>query len=86
MELEIAPPPDRALKLSMRLLAPDGAVVAQNDVPVEPRVRFGLLIPPDVAGGLYTLGAVLYDPATMTDLATKTGAALGEVTQVTVVE
>ena len=31
-------------------------------------------------------GAVLYDPATMTDLATKTGAALGEVTQVTVVE
>ena len=86
VELEIAPPPDRALKLSMRLLAPDGAVVAQNDVPAEPRVRFGLLIPPDVAGGLYTLGAVLYDPATMTDLATKTGAALGEVTQVTVVE
>ncbi len=86
VELDMAPAADRPLKLSMRLLAQNGTVVAQNDVPVEPFVRFGLLIPPDAPGGTYTLGAVLYDPATMTDLATQAGESLGAITQVEVVE
>jgi hypothetical protein len=33
-------------------------------------VRLGLLIPPGIEAGTYTLAAVLYDPETMTNLPT----------------
>lgn len=68
MELETQTP--QRLKLSMRLL--DGAdnVIAQNDIAIEPQIRFGLLIPPEMEAGAYTLAAVLYTPETMTNLST----------------
>ena len=86
VELALTARTDRPLKLSLRLLAPDGAVVAQNDVPADPAVKFGLLAPPDAPAGAYTLGAVLYDPATMAELPTLDGAALGEIASITVAE
>jgi hypothetical protein len=46
-----------------------------------------LLLPPDVpAIGAYTLGAVLYDPATGVDLPTRDGEQLGRLAMITVVE
>jgi 4-amino-4-deoxy-L-arabinose transferase-like glycosyltransferase len=84
IELSLAARSEQPLKLSVRLLAPDGAIVAQNDVLVDPFVRFGLLIPPDAGAGMYTVGAVLYDPATMTDVVTRAGDAWGSLTQITV--
>lgn len=56
---------DGSLKLSLRLLDPHGAVVAQQDQTAAPSFRFGLLLPPDTPPGAYTLAGVLYDPATL---------------------
>jgi hypothetical protein len=86
VELEVTSHDARPLKLSLRLIAPDGGVVAQNDVPADPAVRLGLLLPPDAAIGAYTLGAVLYDPATGVDLPTREGEQLGRLAMITVVE
>ncbi len=86
VELEVTAHSETPLKLSVRLLAPDGAVVAQNDVTADPFVKFGLLIPADAPAGHYTLGAVVYDPATMTDLITLDGAAFGAIAGVAVTE
>lgn len=83
VEMTLRPDGARALKLSLRLLAPDGSVVAQNDVPVDPAVRLGLFVPPDTQGPL-NLAAVLYDPATGADLPTRTGEQLGTLTGVAV--
>ena len=83
VEMALRPAPDRALKLSVRLLAPDGSVLAQNDVPAGPAVRLGLFVPPDAAGP-YTLAAVLYDPAAGVDLPTRTGAQIGVLGEITV--
>jgi hypothetical protein len=64
-----APP----LKLSLRLLNGAGESVAQNDVEVTADARAGLFAPPDLPPGLYTLGAVLYDPATLEPVLTASG-------------
>jgi len=63
VEMVLAPTA-ASLALSVRLLAADGSVVAQQDTPVQERVRLGLLAPATLAAGPYTLAAVLYDPAT----------------------
>jgi len=68
MALEAQTP--QMLKLSVRLLDDADNVIAQNDIAVEPQVRFGLLIPSQIEVGTYTLAAVLYDPETMTNLPT----------------
>ena len=68
MALEAQTP--QMLKLSVRLLDDADNVIAQNDIAVEPQVRLGLLIPPGIEAGTYTLAAVLYDPETMTNLPT----------------
>jgi len=77
VELALTSHDARALKLSLRLVAPDGSVVAQNDAPADPAVRLGLLLPPGAAPGEYALAAVLYDPATGVDLPTRDGETLG---------
>ncbi|HQY91559.1 glycosyltransferase family 39 protein [Caldilinea sp.] len=86
VELELTSQEARPLKLSMRLVAADGSVIAQNDVPADPAVRLGLLIPPDVAAGEYALSAVLYDPATAADILTRDGDPLGRLATITVTE
>ncbi|HHY55408.1 MAG TPA: hypothetical protein GYA08_08220 [Chloroflexi bacterium] len=86
VELEVTRHDTRPLKLSLRLLAPDGSVIAQNDVPADPAVRAGLLLPPDAMPGEYTLGAVLYDPAAGVDLPARTGEQLGRLATVRVNE
>lgn len=85
LEVTITPQAARPLKLSVRLLAADGATVAQNDVIAEGRVRLGLLAPPDLAPGTYSLGAVLYDPATLETVATIEGEEMGVLAPITVV-
>lgn len=75
-----------ALKLSVRLIDGEGNVFAQNDVAVEPFVRLGLLVPLNVPQGQYTVGAVLYAPESMRDLAARDGEAVGALTQIIVAE
>ncbi len=77
---------ENTLKLSLRLLAPDGAVVAQRDVAAAPGQRLGLLVPPGAAPGAYTLAALLYDPATLAPLPTTAGAELATLFAPIVVE
>jgi hypothetical protein len=86
VEMALTPQGETPLKLSVRLLASDGVVVAQNDVPADSSVKFGLLIPPNTPAGVYTLGAVLYDPATLAELSTQDGEVLGAIAQITVGE
>ena len=86
VELALTSHDARPLKLSLRLVAPDGSVVAQNDIPADPAVRLGLLLPPDAPTGDYALAAVLYDPATGVDLPTRDGETLGRLAAITVVE
>jgi 4-amino-4-deoxy-L-arabinose transferase-like glycosyltransferase len=74
----------RPLKLSLRLVAPDGSAVAQNDVPADPAVRLGLLLPPTASAGDYALAAVLYDPATGVDIPTRDGEQLGRLAVIAV--
>lgn len=86
VELALTNHDARPLKLSLRLVAPDGSVVAQNDAPADPAVRLGLLLPPDAPAGNYALGAVLYDPATGVDVLTRDGEQLGRLTKIQVSE
>jgi hypothetical protein len=86
VELDVAPVGETPLKLSVRLVNEAGEVVAQNDVLAAAGTRLGLLVPPDVAAGTYTLGAVLYDPATLTDRLTRAGEHLGQLAAIEVSE
>lgn len=68
VEIHTAGRVDGSLKLSLRLVDPTGAVVAQQDKTVEPEFRLGLLLSPDAPPGSYTLAGVLYDPQTLAPL------------------
>jgi hypothetical protein len=72
----------RPLKLSFRLLNPAGEAVAQNDVEVADAMRLGLFVPPDLPAGRYTLGAVLYDPATLEPAPAKDGEQVGRLAEI----
>ncbi len=72
------------LKLSLRLLDEAGAAAAQNDVALEDAVRAGLFVPPDAQPGCYTLGAVLYNPATMQPILTNDGEQFGALVEIEV--
>lgn len=72
-ELTLSGGVDGSLKLSLRLLDPSGAVVAQQDQTVTSHIQFGLLLPPDAPPGEYTLAGVLYDPATLEPILAETG-------------
>jgi len=86
VELELENRTAEALKLSVRLMDSEGNVFAQNDVNVEPTVRLGLLVPPDAPAGQYTVGAVLYAPEPMRDLAARDGEAIGFLMKIVVAE
>lgn len=76
--------PDDRFKLSARLLDPQGNVAAALDRPLAAVDRFGLFLPPSAAPGLYTLAAVLYDPATGQELADDQGRTLVPLASITV--
>lgn len=65
VEMSLQTPPDHPLKLSLRLVDPTGAVVAQQDRDVAQPMRYGLLLPPTAPTGEYQLVGVLYDPQTL---------------------
>lgn len=65
VEIELQTQPEQPLKLSLRLLDPTGAVVAQQDRDVGPQMAYGLLLPPTGPPGDYQLVGVLYDPHTL---------------------
>ena len=77
VELATSGQNDGSLKMSVRLIGPDGQPVAQRDVAVEPTMRLGLLVPPAAALGEYQLGAVLYDPQTLDPLPDRQGEQFG---------
>jgi len=64
---------DRPLKLSARLVAPDGTVVTTHDRPLTTTDRFGLFVPPTVPPGAYSVVMILYDPDTLETVATNDG-------------
>ena len=52
--------------ISVRLVNPEGRVVAQQDKAIAPQMgTFLLFLPPDAAPGCYKLQLVLYDPVTL---------------------
>ena len=55
---------DSSLKMSLRLMGPDGVSVAQHDVTLTPDIELGLMIPPESEAGDYLLAAVVYDAVT----------------------
>lgn len=75
LELRLTGEIPPTLKLSVRLLDPSGATIAQNDRAVSESVRLGLFLPPDAAPGSYTVALVLYDSATLEALPNEQGTA-----------
>ena len=61
----VAAEPAAALKASLQLFAPDGALVSQNDQELHAGAQqYVLLLPQELPPGEYTLAAIVYDPAT----------------------
>ena len=77
---------DRGLKVSGRLQAPDGTVLASHDRVLAPADRFGLFVPPDTPPGTYDVVAIVYDPATMEQVPDVNGAEVVVLTTVRVQE
>jgi hypothetical protein len=86
LTIEVAETSAQPRKLSLRLVAPDGTVVAQNDVPAETgqELRLGLFVPPGTAPGDYAVTAVLYDPADLLPIPDRAGNESAELATVTV--
>jgi hypothetical protein len=57
-----------SLKISARLLSPEGTIAAQEDQDLKDNMRFDLGLPSDADPGLYALTVVVYDPATLEPL------------------
>lgn len=55
-------------KLSLRLIGPDGVIIAAQDRPLAEVMRFGLFAPPGSRPGDYRLAAVLYDAERMVNI------------------
>jgi len=75
---------DGSLKMSMRLVDPNGQTVAQHDVTLTPDVKLGLLVPPDSGNGIYTIAAVVYDAVTVEPLLDDSGSQVGGLSEITV--
>jgi hypothetical protein len=69
-------PLDEEYMAFLHVVSDDGRLVAQRDLSLgfdrESR-RVGLLLPPDLAAGVYDLQVGVYDPATGTRLPTSAG-------------
>jgi len=86
IETRFAELPADALKLSVRLVGRDGAVVASHDRPLAADDHFGLFVPPNTAPGDYDLVALLYDPATATVLESRDGGSSAQLVVIHVTE
>lgn len=75
---------DGERKMSLRLRDANGADVAQQDVTVLTSTRAALWLPHDLPAGAYTLGGVVYDPATLAPLPDTAGSDFGALTTITV--
>lgn len=84
IELAVAGQVNGTLKFSLRLVDPQGQVVAQQDKTVEAAVRLGLAVPAAAVAGAYTLGAVLYDPQTLQPQVDNNGQELATLALITV--
>ncbi len=73
-----------ALRWSVRLIDGAGQQVASSDRTLAAEDRFGLLIPPNTAPGVYTLEALAYDAATLAPVPADDGRALVELAAITV--
>jgi 4-amino-4-deoxy-L-arabinose transferase-like glycosyltransferase len=62
-----------ALKMSVRLLAGNGTIIASHDRPILPADRFGLFIPPDTAPGTYQVVMLVYNPTTLAAITNQAG-------------
>lgn len=60
-------------KMSVRLLARDGAIVASHDRPVLAADRFGLFVPPTTPPGVYQLVMLVYQPESGAPFANQLG-------------
>ena len=75
---------DGSLKMSMRLVDPNGRTVAQHDVTLTSDVKLGLLVPPDSEDGVYTIAAVVYDASTVEPILDERGSQVGSLSEITV--
>ncbi|HYN87379.1 MAG TPA: hypothetical protein VER55_02555, partial [Ardenticatenaceae bacterium] len=73
VELAASGPIAPNVKVSARLLAPQGETVAQNDKLLAPHTRMGLFLPPDRPAAAYTLAFLLYDAGTLAPFLTGEG-------------
>jgi hypothetical protein len=74
---------DGSRKMSLRLRDASGADVAQQDVTVLPGAQVALWLPSALEPGNYTLGGILYDPATLAPIADESGSDFGAITTIT---
>jgi hypothetical protein len=65
VELSLEGALDGARKGSLRLIDPDGVVVAQSDPVLASAIKLGLLIPPQATMGAYTLTLTVYNATTL---------------------
>ncbi len=72
VELDMNAPQENSRKVSIRLVDPQGNVVAQNDQVTEDHLTAGLFLPPDLETGRYSIVAIPYDAATGIPLANET--------------
>jgi hypothetical protein len=85
LELTTATTTERPLKVSARLMAPDGTVVATHDRPLQAVDRFGLFVPPGATPGVYTVEMIVYDPDTLIPVPASDGTQAAKVMSVQVV-
>ncbi len=84
IDMAVAGQIDGSLKMSVRLVDPNGQTVAQQDVTLMPSVKLGLLVPPHGVAGDYTLAAVVYDTNTVEPLLDQTGNQVANLSEITV--
>jgi len=75
---------DGSLKMSLRLRDGSGTDVAQQDVTVLPAARAALWLPAALPPGNYTLGGILYDPATLAPMPDRLGSDFSAIATITV--
>ncbi|WP_297637528.1 hypothetical protein [Caldilinea sp.] len=68
VEIQVSRYSSDNLKLSLRLVGPDGTIVSSQDRFVTEVIRFGLFAPPESQPGEYRIVAILYDGTTMVNI------------------
>jgi 4-amino-4-deoxy-L-arabinose transferase-like glycosyltransferase len=84
VELAWEGPVDGTRRLSLRLIAEDGTLVAQVDDGIEALNQIRIFVPPDAVPGQYGLHLLLYDAETFEPIPATDGAQLVEIARVAV--